>query len=474
MNSNREDDSVTVGCLLFFAGIGIAGGVWAACSWNDPRCLWALPVAAVLFWVVFVIHKDAIKPTCSDSQIEKLRMEKRCLEEKSDRLDQALSGFKWEKSAEKKVESIFARERKSLNELQTAITLEKQKFEVARLECEDLQSKEKAAFNQYRETANAEIKAADESMQSLWEKCWEERSAGYPSLARQYADAWVVARRKDLDSLKSHAIKTAELRQKIGRELRDVKASEIVHRNLVRFYESMFPLLVDFKEGEVPTLADIAKDEDDTRDGRKGWLSDEEWDQLSDVDRSQLALDRYCARQKTKWEIGLEYERFCGFRLEKQGWDVRYHGAVCGLDDLGRDLVCRKPGKALVVQCKNWSASKQIHEKHVFQTFGTMMALRLDEPGNEVKGWLVTSTKLSDRARKFANLLEISVKENDKLGVFPRIKCNAKSTQGDVYHLPFDQQYDRIVMRPEKGDFYCLTAQEAATKGFRRAGRWFG
>lgn len=43
-----------------------------------------------------------------------------------------------------------------------------------------------------------------------------------------------------------------------------------------------------------------------------------------------------------------------------------------------------------------------------------------------------------------------------------------------VYHLPFDQQYDRTVIDPSQGEFYGDCVKSASAKGFRRAFRWTG
>lgn len=45
---------------------------------------------------------------------------------------------------------------------------------------------------------------------------------------------------------------------------------------------------------------------------------------------------------------------------------------------------------------------------------------------------------------------------------------------GKIYHLPFDQQYDKVKIEKNKGEFYCSTVQEAEKAGFRRAYRWKG
>ena len=43
-----------------------------------------------------------------------------------------------------------------------------------------------------------------------------------------------------------------------------------------------------------------------------------------------------------------------------------------------------------------------------------------------------------------------------------------------IYHLPFDQQYDRTLIKEEKNECYLETVKEAEALGFRRAFRWRG
>ena len=53
---------------------------------------------------------------------------------------------------------------------------------------------------------------------------------------------------------------------------------------------------------------------------------------------------------------------------------------------------------------------------------------------------------------------------------FPRIKCNINGGTGEkIYHLPFDQQYERAIISKERGEFYATTVAEAEKQGFRRA-----
>ncbi|MFA6944293.1 MAG: hypothetical protein WC220_00200, partial [Pedobacter sp.] len=56
---------------------------------------------------------------------------------------------------------------------------------------------------------------------------------------------------------------------------------------------------------------------------------------------------------------------------------------------------------------------------------------------------------------------------------YPVIKCNIASDGEKIYHLPFDQQYDKTLIK-NNGEFYAATVREAENKGFRRAFRWRG
>jgi len=85
-----------------------------------------------------------------------------------------------------------------------------------------------------------------------------------------------------------------------------------------------------------------------------------------------------------------------------------------------------------------------------------------------------TSTNLSDTARQFAEALSIQIHEQVSLGDYPIIKCHISTATGErIYHLPFDQMYDRTKL-DKVGEFYAMTVAEAEAKGFRRAWKWHG
>ena len=83
----------------------------------------------------------------------------------------------------------------------------------------------------------------------------------------------------------------------------------------------------------------------------------------------------------------------------------------------------------------------------------------------------MTNIKLSETALDFAKKLNVKI-INLQLTEFPRIKCNVNGTN-KIYHLPFDQKYDQTQIK-NRNEFYALTVEDAVSKGFRRALRYYG
>jgi Restriction endonuclease len=272
----------------------------------------------------------------------------------------------------------------------------------------------------------------------------------------------------------------AEVRS-VGKEAagvrRELKRAEWV----LRLYEWHFPWLTELRDLEeersfvVVGGGDAAIGESDDGqppDPAQHWLSEEEFRALPEVERNQRALDRYLRSPKAPWQLGRDYERYIGYLRERDGARVTYQGIFAGLEDLGRDLLAERDGLLEVIQCKRWAKHKTIHEKHVFQLFGTVVAARIEYPDRNVTGTFVTTTMLSERAHEFARQLDVKVEEGIPLGDYPRIKCNVGPGGERIYHLPFDQQYDTTVITPERGETWVATAAEAEALGFLRAWRW--
>lgn len=301
-----------------------------------------------------------------------------------------------------------------------------------------------------------------------------------PFFAKQFADYLHLQDLKDVNYLqaKPHpAFTAAEKVREIAAQKRTLQQQCRLQEYQLTLYETIFPWLSDFKEISSEDLQQFAESEiapESEYSSLKKWLSPQEYRSLSSDDRLQLALERYSKRQKSNWQIGIEYERYVGYCYEKKGYRVRYNGATEGLEDMGRDLIISKDKKMYVIQCKRWSVEKTIHEKHIFQLYGTTILQKMEHPDCTVGSLFITTTSLSDLAKSCADYLDITVVENFPLKEYPLIKCNVSKDGDQIYHLPFDQQYDRVIINPSDGDFYASTIAEAESKGFRHAWRWSG
>jgi hypothetical protein len=270
------------------------------------------------------------------------------------------------------------------------------------------------------------------------------------------------------------AYKAHDVVKSLSKETKEYTRELAELRLKLAYIEDMYPNINDLFEPGFNGEHDFELETKENTDRVRLFLSPEEYRKLSTTEKNQLALDRYVEQRKSKWQIGRDYEMYVGHKLEAEGYAVKYTGIIENLEDMGRDLIAIKNGKTLIVQCKNWSQEKTIHEKHVFQLYGTLVLYRLDNPMFEAKGVFVTTTKLSDKACAVAKELDIEIVEQLPLGDFPRIKCNVNRTTGEkIYHLPFDQQYDNTVINEKDGEFYAFTVKEAEDNGFRRAWRHY-
>jgi hypothetical protein len=220
------------------------------------------------------------------------------------------------------------------------------------------------------------------------------------------------------------------------------------------------------------TIENLQNEYDRTLD----YLSKEEYKKLPEHERNQLALDRYIMKKnKTHWQIGRDYEMCCAYMFRKQGCRVEAFGIEKKLEDMGRDLIVYGNNFCYIVQCKYWSKEKMIHEKHIAQLYGSTIeySIQFEKALNGVLPIpvFITNIELSETAKKFARNLKVRIYKKD-FEEFPRIKCNINNGN-KIYHLPFDQQYDRTKIENE-GESYEFTIQAAVNKGFRRAFRHFG
>ena len=325
--------------------------------------------------------------------------------------------------------------------------------------------------------------------QKVAETLAAQKTQGFPWLAEACADHMSLVDKQAEDALlqrRRPALKARETVKKIRAEKKALAKELKVLQHILKYWSALFPFLQDFAGnfdddilssilGSDMQVAPSALEEimkDPSIDRARYFMSADKYQMLSGTERNQLALDRYMKRSKTNAEIGAAYERYVGYLFERDGYDVQFQGIFMGFEDLGRDLIAKKGPVTYVIQCKCWSLRKVIRENAINQLYGTTAKYQQDHPEETVKAAFYTSTRLSETAAEFATSLGVVVREEVPLpSKYPIIKCVEGS--GKIYHLPFDQQYDKIKGN-RAGRFFVTTVQEAEDQGFRRAYRWSG
>lgn len=375
--------------------------------------------------------------------------EQKVLKDKNEELFQKLMT---EKEEHKKIKAVFERENE---ELKQKLTTEKEE-----------RKKMKAYLDLHTDDLEAFLRS---------------NVKHFPFLAGAIADYLtydieILAKQLDWGKSVERAKKVASIREIRAEAKRRIEESRVAVYQL-EYLRAMFPAIDDILETDYNDLH-ISEVQITDYDPVRDYLSRDEWKELSDQQKNQLALDRYIeSRKKTKWQIGRDYELYVGYKYSLKGYSVDFFGSYKGMEDLGRDLIAKKGGRVLIIQCKYWSQKKEIHEKHIAQLYGTAVCYSLETriPMQHITPVLVTNISLSGTAKRFAEYLSVEVVENFEVNEYPRIKCNiGRNEYGEptkIYHLPMDQQYDAVKIDKE-GEFFAFTVEEAEVKGFRRAFKW--
>lgn len=312
-------------------------------------------------------------------------------------------------------------------------------------------------------------------------------SSPFSYVAEMFAD-WEALCYDDVSFFlrtKSHpAYKKADDVDKLKEKYKVAEASLKAMKYKYQFLLRTFPELKRFVDDEESLLhlADFKDYEGfkTERDEVLDFISSEEYKTKSETERNQLALDRFKKKRKTEWQVGMLYEMYIGHLLRINHFSVIQYGIENGLEDLGRDIIAQRiennVRKIYIIQCKNWSKDRPVHENVVCQLYGTAMQYDFEHrktfiQDTEVIPWLVITNELSDMAKKFAQKLGVLFSIRHMSYDFPMIKCNINNGE-KIYHLPFDQQYYRTQIKLP-GEFYALTVEEAVNAGFRRARRHF-
>ena len=350
----------------------------------------------------------------------------------------------------------------------------------------NLIKEEKNNFIIYATEKDKELKDKEKELKKFEEwiiVMYKERQKWFPWLAKAYSDLLKIhdnVLELTLKNKKKSAIKSSKILEEQNKLKRSVIEKNKVLEYIISYYENIAPFLIELKEeildeNVIETNFNYewyTKDELD--DEIIKYLTIDEYKNLSDVEKNKLALERYKKRPKSKILIWKIYEQYVWQIYESLGYKVNYIWINKWVEDLWRDLICSNKDEIIVIQCKNWSKFKTIYEKHIFQFYWTVFQYKLENEWRKIKSIFYSSTKLSNLALKFWEELWIEIKENFKMDMdYPCIKCNiSNKTKEKIYHLPFDQQYDKIKIDINDWDFYCSTVEEAEEKWFRRAYRY--
>lgn len=383
-----------------------------------------------------------------------------------------------------------------LNILSNIAEIRRNKKNILTKEENELKQKE-SKFNEREMFFENRLKENYEAIEILY----KEKSQGFPWLAKAFSEYSILQDNIIANWLekKPHpAVRSAEILRIVSQEKTKAQREFRISKYLLEMYESLFPFLIEFRGEDLDDYIRVQLGkyykERDPQDEVLAYTTEGERKTLTKQEIFQRALDRYWQKKKSPWELGRDYERYIGYIYEKEGYLVYYQGIIEGLEDLGRDLIAKKGNDIAVIQCKYWAQHKTIHEKHICQLFGTTLKYWIEHQkslGSNIKGQkelfpdliqkkiikgiFVTSTCLSKTAHEFADALGIIIKENFPFQKYPSIKCNVSYSTGEkIYHLPFDQQYNRTTIEEERNELYVETVAEAERLGFRRAFRWRG
>ena len=307
------------------------------------------------------------------------------------------------------------------------------------------------------------------------------------NIATLYADVVDIEHRLTEHYLRNKtqpAIKAADA----IKEMRKEKMAALYRLKVMQYeYDWLLQQLPDYADSVddvIEELETVTAEES----GTEFWLTKEEWSKLSDVEKNQLALDRYNkGAKKSNRRIGYDYELYCGYYIQQgellKGRGVKkvwQYGIENGKEDKGRDIIVESDGKIYIAQCKCWKQERPIRENTIMQLYGSAAEYCIAQYGKVEKNplnrlhstivpVLITTTNLSPEAQRFAEYLGVEVCQFKFDKPYPQIKCNIGKDGTKIYHLPFDQQYDTTIIERDKGEFLAFTVEEAENKGFRHA-----
>ena len=285
----------------------------------------------------------------------------------------------------------------------------------------------------------------------------KEKSIKYPWLAKVFSDYTELRAEQRLSQIEKYTgTKTMNVLTEFKNKNTNLikKCKELEYQ--LNFYNHLLPWI---KELGITPIEIYEK---------LNHLNELEKEKYKQITKQALSDSENYKINKENWELGLEFERFVGYLYELKGYIVEYTGAIYKFGDMGRDLIAKNTNETLIIQCKRWSNEYTIHEKHVFQLYGTKKLYELEHKFENVKAVFVATNTLTETAKNIAKNLNIEVQEHIKIINYPKIKCKITENGEKLYFTPTDNYYDKLQMILSNGDLYVTTIKEAERLGFKK------
>lgn len=402
-------------------------------------------------------------------ELEEIRLKKDELIEKNNNLDKQLNIISKEKEElslkykNLKVENEKLKNEEELKKIQLENDIEiakKDKAHKRKLEKIEAETKQKEIDQQLKiELSQYKINS---TMNKIFEEYTEKRLMKFENFFR---------------TKKNPSMKSAEYIKEIKEEYKQLESEN-------RKYSLILSEFFDEEENTKEEMeANSFESEDEAY--KYGKVEKEVWNNLSYIEKLDVVLERYKNTWKNKLNIGLEFERYCGYLYEKKGYQVKYHGILNGKADGGIDLIAKNKKETIYIQCKYWGNNKLIRENTISQLFGSALKMALDNGEsyesfiqkiieNKISILLLTKTAISEEAKMFCEKLKVKYKESIEIdSEYPRVKLVYGEER--IFYIPTDLQYDNINFGSTNKDYArAYSCKEAENLGYRHCFKWLG
>lgn len=163
-------------------------------------------------------------------------------------------------------------------------------------------SKEKQAFD---EQCKRDIEFL-EDQKDAFKKIVAEKTCGFPWLADKismFNTAYLSSLEDYLKNKPNPAIKGAEAVKEAKGRAKEYERKYLIAQGLLDYYEFLVPWLTELREAPDEAIIQTTKeDKAYSADRAHDYLTALEWDNLSNQDKFQYALERYWSKNKSKWE----------------------------------------------------------------------------------------------------------------------------------------------------------------------------